>query len=325
MRIGGVFDSSRVRGLSIDGKADLDFHNTDMSGHAHRVEQDYELARSMGLTVFRDGAWLQKLFNRGEVDWTWLDKLADLSQGQIQLAICHYETHPYASEHSFWSGISSAIIIAVARKIAERYKGVFHSYVPVVELGYWTSKIAGPDSRWWPRGEKPWWQVYETTSQLAISVASAIKDSDPDARIAMSEPWGLQMDYDDQARPFNTLLGRFDKVAVANKCTTFRSGHEDLLDIVGINLYNLDTASEGIWAAKSMFPGKEIIVTETGNCHQGHIHPDDWLSWLKTSGAETVMWAPLVQMLGFEHGQLAGGHLVDKDRNILCTPKLCKE
>ena len=87
--IAGAFDAGHIRGYTPDWEQELDFHQLEMTGHAEQLESDYRLFREeFGLTLFRDGAWLAKSYpGPGRFDWSYLDRLAGISDGQVTLSL----------------------------------------------------------------------------------------------------------------------------------------------------------------------------------------------------------------------------------------------
>jgi hypothetical protein len=324
LHYGLCFDGSAIRGVGTAGQP-LDFCNTLANDHYTRAREDYALARSAGITRFRDSA-LWHLHSQGsqKIDWAWIDQLADLSQGQTELAILHYDVPHWLTEREFWDGTAAKHMYWQARAIASRYRnGVFRSYNPAVELGTWTNLIAAPHDRQWPRGNRSWWEVYRVTSAIAIAIAKGLKHGDPDAQVALCEPWGMgHMSYDDMARPFNTLLGLPDEVAEREGCHTWQHGAWDLLDVVGLNIYEDRPIAPMLAEARQRFPDQRVVVGETANTQMGH-DPAEWdpARWwarfeaLGEPGLE-VMWCPGLQMRTHEDGEWMGACLLNLNRSL---------
>jgi hypothetical protein len=335
-QLAGAFDAGHIRGWSPEWKEELNFHQLEMTGHAQQLESDYRLFREeFGLTLFRDGAWLAKTHPApGEYDWSYLDRLAAVSQGQVYLSLCHYEWLPWISAEAIWSRRVVEIMEAFAGKVAERYRGCFAAYVPVVESGYWTAMMTDW-GRWWPanKGEKAptWWQTYTIVGRMLVAMARAVREADPNAKIALNEPWAWHphVSLPDQARPFYTLLGRPDPVAARETGTDQWGGREDLLQIIGLNFYNNWGVDQGwplsrlLLEARRQFPEQEIIMGETGNCHFSHCYPvAGWLELLDEQVAEAnrkgadvrvVTWAPILTLGDFDWGKPAPGAWVTWD------------
>jgi hypothetical protein len=256
MKYGMCFDGSVVRGIGDDGRR-LHFSNTWATGHKRQMEDNYRRGRQMGLTLFRDTVlWDES--KRGP-DYTWVDRLQTISNGQIELALNHYGLPEWIDEAMFWGGQAEEAMYEQAYQIAHRYQGAFRSYNIGVELGIWTDWIAAPNNRQWPFGGRPWWEVYRQTSAITIAIAKGLKAADPTCLTAMSEPWGWgDMPYPDQARPFLTVLGFRDVVATQNKCLTWQQGQAGLLDIIGLNIYFENDIANMLRMARHLFPGKKL-------------------------------------------------------------------
>jgi hypothetical protein len=329
-KLAGAFDAGHIRGWTPDWKQELDFHQLELTGHAEQLESDYRLFREeFGLALFRDGAWLARTCPRpGEFDWTHLDRLAAVSGGQVYLSLCHYEWLPWLQEEDVWSGRVIDLMADFAGRVASRYRERFAAYVPVVEAGYWTAMMTDW-GRWWPArgkpGERGWWELYRVVGRMLVGMARAVRAADPEARIALNEPWAWHphVSLEDQGRPFNTLLGRPDPAAARETGTDAWGGGSSLLQIVGLNFYNNWGVEQGwplsrlILEARRQFPDQELIMGETGNCHFSDCHTvRDWLALLdaeiERANAEraeltTVTWAPILTLGDFDWGRPAPG------------------
>jgi hypothetical protein len=330
-KLAGAFDAGHIRGWTPDWKKDLDFHQLELTGHAEQLEADYHLLREeFGLRCFRDGAWLARSFpERGRFDWAYLDRLAEASRGEAYLSLCHYEWLPWIEREEIWDFSIVGFMSEFSHAVVERYRGQFAGYLPVVESGYWTAMMTDW-GRWWPApGRKKhvcsWWSMYAVVGRMLVAMARSIKAADPDAVIALSEPWAWHphVSLQDQGRPFSTLLGRQDPVAVRETGTDDWGGDPTLLQIVGLNFYNNWGVDHGwplsrlLLEALRQFPEQRIFMGETGNCHFSDCHSVE--AWLKLideqvevanqSGAnvEAVTWAPVLSLGDFDWGYPAPG------------------
>jgi len=334
--LSGAFDGGRIRGRAPNGD-ELDFHQLEVTGHADHLESDYRLLREeFGLTSFRDGAWLERSYPRpGEIDWSYLDRLAAVSRGEVFLTLTHYEWPRWLGAEDVLDGRRAVEAMAeFAARVVERYRGSFAGYIPVVESGYWTAMITHW-GRWWPAGETTapldWWRVYRVVGPMMIAMARAIRQADPDAEIALSEPWSWDatVGLDDLARPFQTLLGAPDPVAVRETGSDDWGGDPSLLQIVGLNFYNDCGAANGaplallLLEARRRFASQRIWLGETGNCHSTHHYSlagwlemvDDQIAVANAQGAaiEAVTWSPIVTLGDFDSGLPAPGAWVTWD------------
>lgn len=315
MQYGLCFDGSVVRGHGDDGRP-LHFSNTRATGHVEQLEFHYQRAREMGITRFRDTILWDEAARAP--DYAWLDRLAAVSEGQVELVLNHYGLPEWLTDTQFWNGEAAAALRELAGEVARRYKGAFRSYNLGVELGIWTDWIAAPQSRQWPFGGRSWWDTYKATSAITIAIAEGLKTGDPACRTAMSEPWGWDsaVPYPDQARPFATVLGQFDAVAEANDCHTWQQGRPDLLDIVGLNIYFDHDIPAQLAAARQLFPAQQVVVAETANVYYPDCNPPArWWAKFEALGqpALEVSWSPGLTILTHERGERMGGQLLTED------------
>jgi hypothetical protein len=328
--LAGAFDAGEIRGWTPGWEQELRFHQLELTGHAEQLESDYRLLREeFGLRLFRDGAWLARSVpGEGQYDWSYLDRLADVSRGEVYVSLCHYEWLPWLEPADLWSGRVADLMAEFAGRAAERYRGRFAGYIPVVESGYWTAMMTDW-GRWWPatKGQpaESWWRLYAVVGQMLVAIARAVRQGDPGALIALSEPWAWHphVSLEDQGRPFRTLLGRPDPVAAREAGSDDWGGDPSLLDVVGLNFYNnwgVDhewPLSRLLLEARRHFPDQRIIMGETGNCHFSDCHTvagwlqliDEEVEAANAQGArvEAVTWAPVLTLGDFDWGKPAPG------------------
>jgi hypothetical protein len=350
--LAGAFDAGHIRGWTPGWEQELDFHQLELTGHAEQLEADYRLFREeFGLSRFRDGAWLARSYPRpGELDGSYLDRLAAVSRRQVTLSLCHYEWPLWLKEADLWNGRVVDVMAEFAHQVARRYRGCFDAYIPVVESGYWTAMMSDW-GRWWPaRGKESapcWWQLFAVVGRMLIAIARAVREADPEAKIALSEPWAWHphVSLDDQARSFDLLLGRPDPTAARETGTDDWGGDPSLLQVVGLNFYNNWGVDHGwplsrlLLDARRRFPDQEIVISETGNCHFSDCYPAAaWLQLLgeqveqaNAQGAEigVVTWAPILTLGDFDWGHPAPGAWAtwdpdDPQRRRRWDPKLAR-
>ena len=329
-KLAGAFDAGHIHGWTPGWEREIEFHQLELTGHAEQLEADYRLFRDeFGLSQFRDGAWLARSHPAPrQFDWTYLDRLAAVSRRQVHVSLCHYEWPPGATEDDVWSGAVVDRMALFARAVAERYRGSFAGYVPIVEAGYWTAMMTDWN-RWWPARKGgaagKWWRMYSVVGRMLVAMARAVREADPQAEILLSEPWAWHphVSLSDQSRPFATVLGRPDPVARAETGSDDWGGDSRLLDIVGLNFYN-NWGVDQSWPlrrllleARRTFPDRRIIMGETGNCHFSDCHTvAGWLELLdeqveqanaRGAGVQVVTWAPILTLGDFDWGHPAPG------------------
>lgn len=310
---GCVHDGSRLLGRTACGRYRLDVHNA-ANRHAN-LEADYHAARKAGARVQRFSVWLADLCV-GAVpqfySWDRLDRLAKLSQKHqdIQLVISHYEFHPYALEGALHSGLNARLMDNVGEAIAKRYPGVFHSYVPAAEMGFWAGQIARENPPWWPHLHGPdWWPGFQLIANQALATAAGLKRGDPTCKLATSEPWMEHLSVQDNARPHSTLLGWPDEVADREGMQSWLYGADSFVDIVGINVYQPYFMADAVAQAKVHFPGKEIWLAEMGNIAYPDKAPAEIWGLAEESRASVALWAPAGHMRAFGQGEWVGAPL----------------
>lgn len=308
--LGIAFDASHVRGKCANYQKDLDFNNLETTLHTEHLESDYKYFYEKGVRLFRDGSLMYRTCPSPlAYDWSYLDRVAS-QKGDIQISLSHYEFPSWMSREDIFYGRFSDFLSDFTFKVCQRYGNRFHSIIPAVEIGYWCHMISSWN-RWYPFIEN-WWAIYDEVMRATIESAKILRSFNVD--VALSEPFGFEMLMEDQARPFLNLLGFEDKIAEENGI--YFKGDYDLLQIAGCNFYRLDTVKSSIEELKALLPDKEIVIAETGNCHNQHISPDEWLSSLDNLGkiVDNVIWSPAIEMSNFEFGEDTGGYLLDKSR-----------
>ena len=329
-RLAGAFDAGHIHGWTPQWDRELDFHQLELTGHGEQLESDYKLFREeFGLSLFRDGAWLARSFVAPhQFDWRYLDRVADVSRGQVFLSLCHYEWPPWLVEDDLWNGNIVEWMAEFAGCVAERYRGRFAGYVPVVESSYWTAMMTDW-ARWWPGGKEKqevgWWKTYAIVGRMLVKMARAVRDADAAAVIALTEPWAWHphVSLQDQGRPFDTLIGRPDPVAARETGLDHWGGDPSLLQVIGLNFYNNWGVEHGwplarlLLEARKSYPDQHIIMGETGNCHFSDCYTTPgWLELIdeqveaanaQGAGVEAVTWAPILTLGDFDWGQPAPG------------------
>lgn len=298
-----VFDGAAVRDCR------LDFQQT--QHHSEHLDYHYQRARDMGMTRVRDSAWLDFTAPRkGVLDCRYLDRLARHAETvELWVEFQHYNWPRWLSEADILAGAATDAFAQVAEQLARQYAGVFAGWLPCVELGFWTCQLA--DGHWHPLRPMGWWDWYKLTSALAVRVAHALRAGDPACKLAMSEPYGIPgMRWEDQARPFDTLLGRPDAVAEANGCHTWQQGSPGLLDEIGLNAYHPLELHAALADARGRYPGKQVVLAETGHVMHQWISKETWFALCADAGAEVACWGPGGPFRDFSTGEFIGGTLI---------------
>ena len=227
-----------------------------------------------------------------------------------------------------------------AGQVARRYRGHFGAYIPVVESGYWTAMMTDW-GRWWPAAPRStvdgaseaigapdgapsaWWRLYAVVGRMLVAVARAIKEGDPRAQVALSEPWAWHphVSLDDQGVPSTPSWAAQTRRQRETGSDSW-GGDPSLLDEVGLNFYNNWGVDHGwplsrlLLEARRHYLQQRIIMGETGNCHFSDCHTvAGWLDLIdqevqraNAGGAvEAVTWAPVLTLGDFDWGRPAPG------------------
>jgi hypothetical protein len=308
-KFSGAFESGHYKGKGVTG-AQIDYHQIEISRHAQKLEDDYRIAREeFGMTSFRDGAVMKNTFLSSNMyDFSYLDKLAEVSKGQTFLALCHYEWPSWITEEQILNGEVVELMRQYAEAVAKRYKGKFAGYYPAVEITYWINNLTR-EGVWWPafgpNHHVTWQHMYDIVLNIFIAMAEAIKKEDSEAKIVMSEPWNWRegSHFAEFIRPFKDTL--------------------HLLDSVGLNFYTEYAFNHGfplheiLLEARRQFPEKEIHIAETSFGYEPHLYTaETWAELIdkevqiansKGANISSVFWAPLIDYFGEGGDPMPGG------------------
>lgn len=286
-----ALDSSTVRGRSYCHTYDL--HHSNNAYRAESLEQTYFVAKANGVQMMRVGAWMQQTNPAREVfDWTYLDRVAELAKGlPTALVLYHYDWPTWLSGSEVLSPMAPTFMLRAAQQVAKRYKGVFHSYVPMCETSFQAHMI--DCGRWFPNaggGRTHPAQVWEAISNALKATAMGVQWGDPSAIIGTSEPF-VAGSFDNDARPFDVLA------------------REGLLHIVGVNNYNYHGLEASRKEAAQRWPGRPVWLAESGPIWQREHEPKEaqpWYDEAARAGYEAMFYCPAMPMLCFDHGRLVG-------------------
>lgn len=286
-----ALDSSTVRGKSYCHGYDL--HHSNNAFRAESIELSYAAARAAGVQLLRVGAWMQATNPAREVfDWSYLDRVAALARDlPTVLVLYHYDWPTWLSVSEVLAGAGAGFMTRAAQQVAKRYKGVFHSYVPMCETNFQAHMI--DCGRWFPNaggGRTTPEQVWDVISRALKVTAMGLQWGDSDAVIGTSEPF-VAGSFDNDARPFDVLA------------------REGLLHIVGVNNYQYHGLRASREEAARRWPDKPIWLAESGPIWQRAHEPKEaqpWYDEAACAGYEAMFYCPAQQMLCFDHGHLVG-------------------
>ncbi len=288
-----ALDSSTVRGRSHCQTYDL--HHSNSEYRADSLELHYAAAQAAGIELLRVGAWMQKTNPAPEVfDWSYLDRVAELARGlPTVLVLYHYDWPAWLSAAEVLSFKAHKPMWAASEAIAYRYKGVFHSYVPMCEVNFQAHMI--DCGRWFPnaggglsRPELTWCVLEQALAATALGISAGQEE----ALIGTSEPFNPAC-FELHARPYNLLTER------------------GLLDIVGVNCYHTEQYSACYAEAARRWPNKPLWLAEGGNIWQQSRHPNEYYAAAESAGFQAMVYGPALPLLCFDHGHLVGPNLFE--------------
>lgn len=291
MLYAAALDSSTVRGRSYCHTYDL--HHSNNAYRAESLPDAYARAKAAGVQLLRVGAWMQQTNPAREVfDWDYLDKVAELAKGlPTVLVLYHYDWPAWLSVSDVLAGAGATFMLRAAQQVAIRYKGVFHSYVPMCETSFQAHMV--DCGRWFPNaggGHTSPEQVWSVISRALKCTAEGARWGDPTCLIGTSEPF-VAGSFDNDARPIDVLA---------------RAG---LLDIVGVNNYNYHGLQASYEEAARRWPDKPVWLAESGPIWQRQHEPLESQSWYEEAaraGYGAMFYCPALPMLCFDHGHLVG-------------------
>lgn len=185
-------------------------------GHYEHWREDLALARELGVRAIRWGIpWYRVEPAPGQFDWGWTDQvLPYIAEGlgiSVILDLMHYGT-PLWLERSFAASDYPRRVAVYARAVAERYKGLIHSYTPLNEPLV-NADFCGRRGVWPPylRGDRGYLTVMLNLARGMLATAEAIYEADPGALLVHVEAAGLSRAADEALRSFaeEEMLRRF--------------------------------------------------------------------------------------------------------------------
>lgn len=290
-----ALDSSTVRGKSYCHTYELNHSN--VAFRADSLEQHYTAAQATGVQLLRVGAWMQATNPAPEVfDWTYLDRVAALARiVPTVLVLYHYDWPTWLSASEVQAGVvAPAFMLRAAQQVAQRYAGVFHSYVPMCETSFQAHMI--DCGRWFPNaggGHTHPAHAWDLIAHALKSTALGLEWGDSTCRVGTSEPF-VPDSFDHDARPFDVLAAA------------------GLLHIVGVNNYRYPDLTASREEAARRWPGRPVWLAESGAIWQRPDEPREpaaWYDQAERAGYEAMFWCPALPMLCFDYGQLVGQHL----------------
>ena len=219
--------------------------------HDHHLEDDYQRVMDLGIGVVREAIrWPMVDKNGGRYDWSSVDRAIDGMESCHITAIwdlCHYgfpdELDPFSTE-----GRQRFVDYcqAVAGHVVQRTKPP-RFFTPINEITFFSA--AASDMAWmYPFAKGRNAELKQALCRMAIHGAKAIRETDPEARMVHVDPLihavpppgrpdladeAREHAYDDAYEAWDMLCGKMHPEL---------GGSPDVLDIVGVNVYNFSQA-----------------------------------------------------------------------------------
>jgi beta-glucosidase len=178
----------------------------ELMGHYEHWREDLALARELGVQAIRWGIpWYRVEPRPGQFDWGWTDKalpyIAEELGIKVILDLMHYGT-PLWLERSFVAPDYPRRVAAYAGAVAERYRGLIHSYTPLNEPLV-NADYCGRRGVWPPylRGDRGYLGVMINLARGMLATADALAAADPGAPLVHVEAAGLGRVAHEALRP----------------------------------------------------------------------------------------------------------------------------
>jgi beta-glucosidase/6-phospho-beta-glucosidase/beta-galactosidase len=222
-----------------------------ITGHDRRFEEDYDRVLKLGIGVVREAIrWPMVDRGRGRYDWSSVDPLIEAMNARHLTPIwdlCHYGfpdgCDPLADEcrERFLAYCHAAAEHLVARTDAPRF------FTPINEITFFSA--AATDMGWmYPFAKGRNAELKRTLCGMSIAAVKRLREVDPAARMVHVDPiihavpppdrpdladeaW--EHAYEEAYEAWDMLYGRMHPEL---------GGAPDILDIVGVNVYNFSQA-----------------------------------------------------------------------------------
>jgi beta-glucosidase/6-phospho-beta-glucosidase/beta-galactosidase len=273
--------------------------------HLRHARQDYQLLRSLGIAVAREGIpWPLVDKGHGQYDFSIIDPLIEaMNEAQVLPIwdLCHYgypeDAAPFSPQ---FCERFSRYCEAAARYVSKRVRGP-HCFTPINEITFWG--FAGGEWGWmgpFGKDKDTRMRFRRVLCQAAVAGVHAIRQVDREARMVHVEPLihvvppADQPDKADEARHEMEDDAFFAWDVLAGRRHPEFGGAPEVLDIVGCNCYSfgqmeyrengphmaLDPSDprikplcellSGVWQRY----GRPMIIAETSGLKEGRA---DWL------------------------------------------------
>ena len=222
-----------------------------ITGHDQHLDKDYDGLMDLGIGVVREAIrWPFVDRGGGRFDWSTVDRVLDTLERCRTTAIwdlCHYG---FPDEFDAFSPDAARRFADYARAAAEHVKtrtcGA-RFFTPINEITFFAG--AGTDLGWmypFARGRYP--EFKRALCKMDIEAVKAIREVIPDARMVHVDPVIHQVPPPDQPELAEAACHEtYEKAYEAwdilfGKLEPEHGGAPEILDIVGVNVYNFSQA-----------------------------------------------------------------------------------
>jgi beta-glucosidase/6-phospho-beta-glucosidase/beta-galactosidase len=245
----GLFSSFFMAGFECSTQRRRDGRRLDLiaaTRHDRFAAADYARTAEHGLRTIRDGLrWHLIEMAPGRFDWSsFLPMLRAARHAHVEVIwdLCHYG---WPDDIDIWSpqfvDRFARFAKAAARVVRDETDAV-PFYCPVNEISFW-AWAAGDAGKFHPATRGRAGELKRQLVRAAIAGIEAIRDVDPRARIAHSDPIINVLPRSDRAEDVEAAVGyhrsQFEsRDMLCGRLAPELGGKPDYLDIVGINFYS---------------------------------------------------------------------------------------
>lgn len=250
----GIFPSFFMAGFECSTFVWKDGERKDyvvVTGHDRHLEQDYDRVMDLGIGAVREAVrWYLVEKSPGRYDWDTVKPILESANRHgvtIIWDLCHYgfpdQFDPLAedSEKRFADYCRSAAELIASHRAKDRF------FTPINEITFFSG--AATDMGWmYPFAKGRYPEFKRAMCRMAITGAKAIREIDPGARMVHVDPLIYEVpppdrpDLSDEAWK-ETYVNAFEAWdMLAGKRNPELGGSPEILDIVGLNVYNFSQA-----------------------------------------------------------------------------------
>ena len=223
------------------------------TGHDRHAAEDYRLLAGLGIAVAREGIPWPIVDKGGRYDFSCVDPLIDAMNAAKVIPVwdmCHYgypdDLDPFTDA---FVDRFAAYCRAAAAYVVPRVRGP-HFFTPINEITFFSA--AASDLEWmYPFAKGREDELKRALAAMAIAGAKAIREIEPEARmvhvdpIVHAVPPPNRPDLADEAREEEHRKAMEGWDMLAGRVAPELGGAPEILDIVGVNVYNYSQVQLG--------------------------------------------------------------------------------